>query len=223
MNFGGLERMGRGLLDIRSILMGLPIVLIALTVHEVAHGFVAYKMGDETAKQAGRLSLNPLRHLDVLGTICMVLFGFGWAKPVPVNPMNFKKGSKSISLVGLAGPLSNFILAFLIYLVYEILIVSGVSMSLFVQSYFGLAIGMNIGLGVFNLLPIPPLDGSKIISPFLPYNAYVWYVRYERYITIILFVALYLGVLSRPLNWLSNGVLRGIGWLVQTILTPFGA
>ena len=160
-----------------GLLLSAPGVLIAITFHEFAHGYAAYKLGDNTAKNEGRLSLNPLDHLDPIGTLLLLVAGFGWGKPVHVNPRNYTRKmsmEKGEAIVSLAGPLMNFILALIFTLIYcAIYKFAGIS---FITSNIGgiimllitSTISINIGLGVFNLIPLPPLDGSKIIMPFLP-------------------------------------------------------
>lgn len=148
-----------------ELLVRIPIILLALTIHELAHGFVAYRLGDHTAKRMGRLSFNPLAHLDFLGT-AMLLFGpFGWAKPVPVNPNNLSNPSKDMVWISLAGPLSNMILGFIFALIYKEFY--AVIDSAYIKKLLELGILINIGLSFFNLLPFPPLDGFHIITGFL--------------------------------------------------------
>lgn len=197
--------------DIVEILIRAVAVLMALSVHELCHGFAAYLLGDKTAKTMGRLSLNPLRHLDPFGSLCLLLFGFGWAKPVMINPRYFKKPKRDLALVSLAGPLSNFIMAFLGLVVFKILTMAhllyyGNVISELIVQIITTVVFLNIGLGVFNLLPIPPLDGSKILLPLLPTKLFVDIMRYEHLGWIILMVALGLGVL--------DPILAGAGQLV---------
>lgn len=168
----------------------LPTVLIALTGHEFAHGWVSSKLGDPTPKREGRLSLNPLRHLDPLGAILMIVTGFGWAKPVSVNPMYYKNRKKGMALVAAAGPLANLIMAFvgmilgmlLLKVFYNTGAAAWISMitSTFVQ--------MNLSFMVFNLIPVPPLDGAKIFGMLLPNGAYYKMLEYERYAIIIIMI-----------------------------------
>ena len=199
--------------DIRSaiisLLLSLPIVLIALCVHETAHGFAAYKLGDPTARNLGRLTLNPIKHLDPIGFLCMVLFGFGWAKPVPINTRYFKKPKRDMALTGLAGPVSNLLLALLFAVLlrlaiqYGFYLFNGTVYSV-VQIFLILGVRMNITLAVFNLLPIPPLDGSRIFLVLLPTDLYFKIMRYERYIYIALLFALAFGLLDTPIQYISN-------------------
>ena len=174
-------------------LLTVPSMLIALTFHEVAHGYVAYKCGDPTAKYMGRLTLNPIKHLDPIGTLLMLLVGYGWAKPVPVNSRYFKDPRKGMALTALAGPLTNFLLGFLgIAFYWVVLFFSPESMFLgegsslmtalllFLQ-YFGL---LNLTFAVFNMIPLPPFDGSRIFLVFLPPKYYFGIMKYERYILL---------------------------------------
>ena len=204
-----------------------PCVLIALTFHEFAHGYMAYKLGDPTAKNLGRLTLNPLKHLDPIGTICMIFFHFGWAKPVPINSRYFKKPRRDMALTAAAGPIMNFILALFGVLVCRILtkiFVTFPAQSDFVYyiqyaaltlfSYFHM---LNLSLGVFNLIPIPPLDGSRIFYIFLPPKWYFGVMKYEKYIQLALLVLLWTGLLSRPLSAAVSWISGGMQWLVSWI------
>lgn len=177
-------------------------VFLSLSIHEMSHGLAAYLIGDKTAKYSGRISLNPLHHLDPVGALCLLLFGFGWAKPVPVNPWNFKYKRAGMAITAFAGPFSNFIVAFIAFLIYAFLpVTNGV---LYVISLIcNYLIVYNIGLGVFNLIPIPPLDGSKILGAILPRHIYFKLMEYERYGFIILIVLIntpfFRGILNRGL------------------------
>ena len=188
-----LIQMGDLRLALIVFLLTVPSMLIALTFHEVAHGYVAYKCGDPTAKSLGRLTLNPLKHLDPIGTLLMLLVGYGWAKPVPVNSRYFKDPRKGMALTALAGPLTNFLLGFLgIAFYWVVLFFSPESMFLgegsslmtalllFLQ-YFGL---LNLTFAVFNMIPLPPFDGSRIFLVFLPPKYYFGIMKYERYILL---------------------------------------
>ena len=205
-------------------LLTLPFIFICLTVHEFSHGFVAYRLGDTTAKDAGRLSLNPLKHIDWLGVIAMLLLGFGWAKPVPVNPYRFKKsGARGIVWVSLAGPASNILFAFVLLLVWEIIyaLVPAVMFNYYFVNVMSSIIYLNIGLAVFNLIPIPPLDGSRVLGYFLPYNASRWMENNGNTLYLILLLAVFTGALSKVITPTANFILENVGWLAHFIVGLF--
>ena len=182
------------------------VVFLCLPVHELCHGLAAYKLGDDTAKKMGRLSFNPIAHLDPLGTIMIFLFGIGYAKPVPINPLKFKDYRKGVALTALAGPLSNLAMAFVSAFVSAAVLhfFSGAAAARVIAYLFSLTASINISLAVFNLLPIPPLDGSRIFSMILPDRLYEKYFRYERVIMIVLMVLLFTGILNAPVLFLNN-------------------
>lgn len=189
-------------------------VLFSLSVHEFSHGLAAYAVGDKTAKYSGRLSLNPLAHLDPFGAICLFLFGFGWAKPVPVNPWNFKNKKGGMILTALAGPFSNFLLAFIAMVIYTLLgglRFSSASFGFTLASvFYELAyymIMINLGLGLFNLIPIPPLDGSKVLTAILPETTYFKLMDYERYGFIILIILINTPIFNSLLNMCQSAVI----------------
>jgi len=191
--------------SLEALLITLPAILVAVTVHEFAHAFIADRLGDSTARLLGRLSLNPLVHLDVMGTILFVVAGFGWAKPVPVNPRNFANWRQGMMLVAAAGPLANVTLMFILGLVFQSgLIEPGTVPGLIVLT----TIRINAILAIFNLLPIPPLDGSRILSGLLPAAQAVAYERLQPYGPVLLFLLVFLapGVISQfvypPVIWL---------------------
>lgn len=210
-----------------ELLVSIPVILICLVVHEVAHGFMAMKLGDPTAKSLGRLTFNPIKHLDPIGALCMLLCGFGWAKPVPINSRYFKKPRRDIALTALAGPVSNFIMAFIGVLLYCVCIAifnafpvfDGFGFNLwkawfiFVETF----IIMNLSLGVFNLIPSPPLDGSRIFLTFLPPKYYFGIMKYERYIMIGVLALLYTGLLTLPLSYIVQYMFRGMLFIVKLI------
>ena len=173
-----------------DMLKRLAAVLLCLTVHETCHGLAAYALGDPTARRAHRLSLNPLRHIDWFGLLMMFAAGFGWAKPVPVDPNFFKKPKQGMALTALAGPVSNFLLAFLMLFAAKI-IFSGASWTQTNEAIFDLMLTvavLSIGLGLFNLVPIPPLDGSKVLFSVLPDRAYDQLMRCERYGMLLIII-----------------------------------
>lgn len=195
---------------IYELIYTIPAVLIAISMHEFAHGYASYRLGDPTPKEDGRLSLNPLAHLDLVGTLCLLVFHFGWAKPVQVNPYYYKDRKNGMLMVALAGPVMNFSLAFIsLFFMGMIIKITGGYGGTFVHyvyTFLNFLYIINIGLGVFNLIPVPPLDGSKVLGAILPEDKYFGYMRYEKYGTIILMALLYTGVLNTPLGAVRNGL-----------------
>ena len=171
-------------------------IFLCLTVHETCHGLAAYALGDPTAKSMHRLSLNPLRHIDWIGLLMMFAVGFGWAKPVPVDPRYFKKPKQGMALTALAGPVSNLLLAAaaLALLRGAVLVLSGTDWAIWLVNFLLELSILSVGLGLFNLIPIPPLDGSKVLAAFLPDRAYVTLMRYERYGILVLLVLSFLNL-----------------------------
>ena len=200
------------------LLVSIPGMLLCLSIHEAAHGFAANALGDPTAKNAGRLTLDPVRHLDPIGTICLLFFHVGWAKPVPVDPRYFKHRRRDMALVSLAGPLSNFLLALVALLLYHPLRLSNSNVVMTIALMFYMTAVMSIGLGVFNLIPVPPLDGSKILFSFLPYRIERKVTQYEQFIQFGLFALLFIGVLDRPMNAAINVIYRGLYTIVLMVL-----
>ncbi len=195
------------------------VVFCCLPLHELAHGLMAHKLGDNTAKLQGRLTLNPLAHLNPLGTVMIFLFGIGYAKPVSINANNFKNPKRDMAITAMAGPLANVVLAFVFnFIAYlmKALLPSG-NLAFAVIWFFYFAAQINAVLAVFNLLPIPPLDGSKVLAAVLPYKTYVKYMQYERYIMIALLVLLFTGVLNGVINVLSDALMAVISIIPRII------
>lgn len=210
---------------IQNLLLQLPGLLLGISVHEMAHGYMAFHKGDYTAKLMGRLTLNPIKHIDPVGTvlvpIMLAMSGapiFGWAKPVPVSPVNFKSPRKDNALVALAGPASNFLLALVLSIVLKVLILvpgpASIMQPLTAMFYYGIVI--SVFLGVLNLIPIHPLDGSHIVTGILPAHQAQVYSRHERYGFIILLVLLFTGILVRVIEPVSiiiiNMIIRFFGF-----------
>ncbi len=182
--------------------------LLCITIHELCHGLTAYRLGDDTAKRAGRLTLNPLKHIDVMGLIMMVLFRFGWAKPVPVNMNRLRNPKRDMAFVALAGPLSNLLMAVLALFLYGVLLIplSGGGIGDIVLDLILTVASLSIALAIFNIIPVPPLDGSKILFSLLPANAYRFVLRYERYGMILLLILVATNLLGRPLGAATSWV-----------------
>ena len=199
-------------LDMDSLLdaaLRVAAILLCLTVHETCHGLAAYHLGDPTAKSMHRLSFNPLRHIDWLGLAMMFVAGFGWAKPVPVDPRHFRKPKEGMAVTALAGPVSNLLLAVLAIGISKVIYLyapyNAVLDMLFVFLLYVLA-PLSVGLGLFNLLPIPPLDGAKVLGALLPDTAYFRLMRYERYGMLVLLALSYFGVTGN----LISGAIQGV-------------
>ena len=190
-----------------NILLGVIPSLICITLHELSHGFVAYRLGDDTAKRAGRLTLNPLKHLDPMGLLMMLVFHFGWAKPVPVNMMRFKNPKKGMAVTALAGPGCNFLITVVFLFLYGALQkpLFASNAGKMVLELLELTAYISLGFCIFNLIPVPPLDGSKILFSALSDSAYWKLMQYERYGSIMLIVLVWTGVLGRPLSQLIRG------------------
>ena len=207
-------------LDVSSLtdaVLRVAAVFLCLTVHETCHGLAALALGDPTAKSMHRLSLNPLHHIDWLGLALMFTVGFGWAKPVPVNPNYFRKPKQGMALTALAGPVSNLLLAVLLLLGARLTLAHYVDTAFCsgLLNFLAMTAYMSIGLGLFNLIPISPLDGSKVLFAFLPDRAYMTLMRYEKYGMAVLFVLVWLGVGN---NILSEGIYQVYSVLINLIV-----
>lgn len=199
-----------------NIIYLVPILLIALPVHEFSHALAATLLGDPTPKNMGRLTLNPLKHLDPIGSIFLVIFQFGWAKPVVINPHNFKNPKEAGAIVSLAGPMSNFIMAVISILLYVKL---SHMMHPYLAYFLSLFAWINIGLTIFNLLPVPPLDGSNILAYFLPNKVLYSMQKYYSIFQLIIFVALFTGILSKPLGFMVSTLYINLSYLARML--PF--
>ncbi|MCD8143330.1 MAG: site-2 protease family protein [Clostridiales bacterium] len=193
-------------------LLRAAIALLCIVSHELAHGYIALRLGDDTAQRQGRLTLNPLSHIDPLGLLLMIFAGFGWAKPVPVNMRNFRNPKQGMAITALAGPACNLLIALaalgLASLIYHFLWVTEASVYIMLLLMY-IAV-MSTGLGMFNLIPIPPLDGSKILFSLLPDRIYAQILRYERYVMLVLFALVFFGVLDTPLSAMISWAMKGL-------------
>ncbi len=226
--------------DLPMYLLSLPVLLLAFSVHETAHGYAAYRLGDPTARSLGRLTLNPIKHIDPLGFISMLLFHVGWAKPVPINTRYFKNPKRDMAITGAAGPLSNLSLALISLLLLRLAMffvepafsaeaqevfwgifgntmteggtlkasVGFTAVALLIYLLY-LSVFLNVSLAIFNLIPVPPFDGSRIFYAFLPTNLYFKVMKYERYIMIGMLILFFIGVLDTPINWLLSNIVNG--------------
>ena len=215
------------MLDLDTLIYVVPAIIITVTLHELAHGWVSYKFGDPTPKLDGRLSLNPLHHLDPIGTIALLLVGFGWAKPVHIDPRYYKDAKTGIVWTAFAGPLMNFIIAFVAIFLFNLLLKVPVSIFssaimtrifiylIYLMQYTAL---ISLGQAIFNLIPLPPLDGSKILYGVLPDSVYFNIMKYENWLSLILFLVLFSGVLNGPLVSIRTIIFDGMNNLCALIL-----
>jgi len=209
-------------LNYSDLIYIVPAALLAITGHEFAHGYVSFKMGDPTPKQDGRLSLNPLHHLDPMGTLCLIVFRFGWAKPVRINSWYYKNRKKGVVCTALAGPAANFVMAFMAVIAMGIIYKTtggyAGNVLVYLYNFFNYLALLNIGLGVFNLIPVPPLDGSKALG-ILMYNDENYLEQHaSRYGYIVLLILAVTGILSIPIGVAQSVVYRGMYGLVRMIM-----
>ena len=209
-------------LDVSSLtdaVLRVAAVFLCLTVHETCHGLAALALGDPTAKSMHRLSLNPLHHIDWLGLALMFTVGFGWAKPVPVNPNYFRKPKQGMAITALAGPVSNFVLALLLLLAARLVYLRALATGTLPETLFTFLVNtasLSVGLGLFNLVPVPPLDGSKVVAVLLPDRAYNWLMRYEQFGMVLLVIIISVGIGSNALDaairWVFDLFCRIVGF-----------
>lgn len=210
--------------SIEGIIYALPGVVVAMTFHEFAHAWAATKLGDDTPRLQGRLNLNPMSHIDPVGLVCLALLGFGWGRPVQINSRNFDGKyslSKAEAIVAAAGPVMNFIIAFvflIIFAIYGLTVTTITSTTRVISSVLWSIISVNLGLGVFNLIPIYPLDGSKVLSHFLPYKAREWMMNNQFLLTIIVFFVVFY---TDIIGYISGYILTGMAWIVDNIIGLF--
>ncbi len=218
-----------GEFDFLELMIGLFsrlfVVFCTMPIHEYAHALIATKLGDETPRLSGRLTLNPLAHIDLLGALMIFLCGFGYAKPVSINPRNFKDPKKGMAITAIAGPTSNlimgFVFVFLSVFVQTVFYKLDMMLLYPIVSFLYFAAVINVNLAVFNLLPIPPLDGSRILQLLIPAKYYYKFLQYERYVVIIVFILILSGVLSTPLAIISNLILGLFSSIAEFPFTLF--
>ena len=211
--------------SLKELCMLLPAVLMALVLHEMAHGWAAYLLGDRTAKEQGRLSLDPLKHLDLIGTVCMLLGGVGWARPVPIDPSRFRIRNQKLgmAITAIAGPLCNFLQAFLAAVIAYLIRWKGSGMLCETAvSFLAMLAVLNVGLGTFNLIPVPPLDGSRLLLPLLPDRAVSFLLKYERICGVVFLALIASGILDGSIDAVRGAVMDGIlraAWRMTLFLT----
>ncbi len=206
-----------------SIVSSLAVIFLTMPIHEYAHALAATKLGDPTPRYTGRLHLSPFAHIDYFGALCILLVGFGWAKPVQVNPNYFKNPKRDMAITAFAGPLSNLCVAFVGLFVYNLFyfltLKTQIIFLYYVALFFFYISQINIGLAVFNLIPVPPLDGSRLLAAFLPDRLYYRIMQYERYLYFAVIILVFTGVLDRPLSFIISGILSAFDNITAL---PFG-
>ena len=197
-----------------QVLLSVPVILFSLSFHEFSHALVANLLGDKTARNLGRMTLNPIKHLHPVGTVMMLLFGFGWAKPVPISTRNFKKPKWGMALTALAGPVSNLLLAFVSFNIYYLLQTriyfynQGNQFVWVISLFFLIMTSLNISLAIFNLIPVPPLDGSRILFVFLPAKLYFAVMKYEQYLHLALILLVAMGGLTNFIGMVNTWIIN---------------
>ncbi len=208
-----------------GVLSSLFVIFCTMPVHEWAHAFAAYKLGDRTAKYHGRLTLNPFAHIDWVGAVLIILFGFGFAKPVPVDQRNFNRPKRDMAIVGIAGPLANFIVAFVCFILSELsrllLYRYGIDAFYFINFFFFYVGYINITLAAFNLIPLPPMDGSRILFAVLPDRLYYRIQQYERYIYYIVLLLAATNLLSIPTQYIADALLNACSFIIDKLFYLF--
>lgn len=214
-----LFRYGFSLEVVISLMASIFVVFCTLPIHEYAHALIATKLGDNTARLKGRLTLAPLAHIDPIGALMILLVGFGYAKPVPVNPRNFKNPKGGMALTALAGPVSNILMALIFMILANglsiVYVYTGAVFANAAVTFFVAAASINASLAVFNLLPIPPLDGSRIINLIIPSKYYFKIMKYERYIILGIFALIFIGVLDIPLSFLTGLLMKFVNFVAR--------
>ncbi|MCL2593621.1 MAG: site-2 protease family protein [Defluviitaleaceae bacterium] len=212
-----------GTMNIQSALVIVAALIVAFTVHEFCHGFAAYMLGDKTAKHDGRLSFNPLVHIDPLGMVMILVAGFGWAKPVMVNPYHLRNPKYDMAIISIAGPASNFILGFVALLINAFLIFVfriNFAGAFYLTFFLAVLFEINVFLGLFNMIPLPPLDGSKLLSIFLPDHLYFRFISF-RHGFIVLILLVFTGAIGMILNPFHSAIFNGYQFIIVRLVSPF--